>query len=99
MCQEAVRRLCSPSESGYVRKVARLLAQPLMRSPGGRFWVEARNACWSGFPLPALAGTGPAGMIIMGSNRVGVAPGQVLRRRNDPADSVLLTVLHEYVQE
>src|SRR5215208_1991318 len=29
MCQEAVRRLCSPSESGYVRKVARLLAQPL----------------------------------------------------------------------
>jgi hypothetical protein len=33
MCQEAVRRLCSPSESGYVRKVARLLAQPLRSGP------------------------------------------------------------------
>src|SRR5215203_1324086 len=30
MCQEAVRRLCHPSESCHVRKVARLLAQALM---------------------------------------------------------------------
>src|SRR5829696_10187365 len=30
MCQEAVRRLCNPSESCHVRKVARLLAQALM---------------------------------------------------------------------
>jgi hypothetical protein len=29
MCQEAVRRLCNPSESSHVRKVARLLARPL----------------------------------------------------------------------
>src|SRR5215211_6149931 len=29
MCQEAVRRLCNPSESCHVPKVARLLAQPL----------------------------------------------------------------------
>jgi hypothetical protein len=27
MCEEAVRRLCNPSESRHVRKVARLLAQ------------------------------------------------------------------------
>jgi len=27
MCQEAVRRLCNPSESWHMRKVARLLAQ------------------------------------------------------------------------
>jgi len=49
-----------------------LEAARLMRSPGGRFWIEARNACWSGFPPPAFAGTGPAGMTIMGRNRVGV---------------------------
>src|SRR5215213_7593159 len=29
MCQEAVRKLCNPSESCHVRKVARLLARPL----------------------------------------------------------------------
>jgi hypothetical protein len=29
MCQEAVRKLCNPSESCNVRKVARLLAQAL----------------------------------------------------------------------
>jgi hypothetical protein len=29
MCQEAVRRLCNPSASCHVRKVARLLARPL----------------------------------------------------------------------
>src|SRR5829696_3221677 len=29
MCQEAVRKLCNPSESSHVRKVARLLARPL----------------------------------------------------------------------
>jgi transposase len=31
MCQEAVRKLCNPSESCHVRKVARLLARPLRR--------------------------------------------------------------------
>jgi hypothetical protein len=31
MCQEAVRKLCNPSESCHVRKVARLLARPLSR--------------------------------------------------------------------
>ena len=36
MCQEAVRRLCNPSESCHVRKVARLLARPL--SPFHGFW-------------------------------------------------------------
>jgi hypothetical protein len=30
MCQEAVRKLCNPSESCHVRKVARLLARPLI---------------------------------------------------------------------
>jgi hypothetical protein len=29
MCQEAVRKLCNPSESSHVRKVVRLLARPL----------------------------------------------------------------------
>jgi hypothetical protein len=33
MCQEAVRKLCNPSESSHVRKVARLLARPLCRRP------------------------------------------------------------------
>src|SRR5215210_903456 len=33
MCQEAVRRLCNPSESCHVRKVARLLAQALSSLP------------------------------------------------------------------
>ena len=32
MCQEAVGRLCNPSERCHVRKVARLLARPLRRS-------------------------------------------------------------------
>src|SRR5215208_2740025 len=31
MCQEAVGRLCNPSESCHVRKVARLLAQSLIK--------------------------------------------------------------------
>ena len=33
MCQRAVRRLCNPCERCLVRKVARLLAQPLTRVP------------------------------------------------------------------
>src|SRR5215208_2317369 len=33
MCQEAVRKLCNPSESCHVRKVARLLARPLRQVP------------------------------------------------------------------
>ena len=33
MCQEAVRKLCNPSESCHVRKVARLLARPLSLKP------------------------------------------------------------------
>src|SRR5215207_3541423 len=35
MCQEAVRKLCNPSESCHVRKVARLLARPLRYG----FWI------------------------------------------------------------
>jgi hypothetical protein len=35
MCQEAVRKLCNPSESCHVRKVARLLARPLSRRRSG----------------------------------------------------------------
>src|SRR5215212_4952474 len=33
MCQRAVRRLCNPCERCLVRKVARLLAQPLSSVP------------------------------------------------------------------
>src|SRR5215208_4059190 len=33
MCQEAVRKLCNPSESSHVRKVVRLLARPLRMNP------------------------------------------------------------------
>ena len=40
MCQEAVRRLCNPSESCHVRKVARLLARPLR---GGAKRVSKRS--------------------------------------------------------
>src|SRR5215203_6745433 len=49
MCQEAVRRLCNPSESCHVRKVARLLARPL--SLAYRYHYRAflgdSCACWS----------------------------------------------------
>src|SRR5215203_4663882 len=38
MCQRAVRRLCNPCERCLVRKVARLLAQPLRRVCDSR-WV------------------------------------------------------------
>jgi hypothetical protein len=39
MCQEVVRKLCNPSESRHVRKVARLLARPLsLRFNQGEFW-------------------------------------------------------------
>src|SRR5215212_11087211 len=31
MCQEAIRRLCNPSERCHVRKVVRLLARPLSK--------------------------------------------------------------------
>ena len=34
MCQEGIRRLCNPSENCHVRKVARLLAQPLSLALG-----------------------------------------------------------------
>src|SRR5215212_7075300 len=39
MCQEAVRRLCNPSESRHVRKVARLLARPLSRGSLDGHWL------------------------------------------------------------
>jgi hypothetical protein len=35
MCQEVIRRLCNPSESSHVRKVARLLARPLTIGSSG----------------------------------------------------------------
>src|SRR5829696_5276862 len=39
MCQEAVRKLCNPSESSHVRKVARLLARPLSRGSLDGHWL------------------------------------------------------------
>jgi hypothetical protein len=44
MCQEAVRRLCNPSESCHVRKVARLLARPLSGKRAGFFLVDIDSA-------------------------------------------------------
>ena len=43
MCQRILRRLCNPSKSCYVRKVARLLARPLSNEYG--FWVRFVSIC------------------------------------------------------
>src|SRR5918993_4433556 len=52
MCQAVVRRLCNPSESCHVRKVARLLAQALIRE--GLSAICATAATVGGFPLLAV---------------------------------------------
>src|SRR5829696_1008675 len=52
MCQEAVRKLCNPSESSHVRKVARLLARPLRwpiapkQGEGSRSGTGLDSAWW-----------------------------------------------------
>jgi hypothetical protein len=46
MCQEAVRKLCNPSESSHVRKVARLLARPLKRYQVGSYHPHRLAFAW-----------------------------------------------------
>ena len=51
MCQEAVRKLCNPSESSHVRKVARLLAWPLTPLVWIEHWPEESTEGQESFEL------------------------------------------------
>jgi hypothetical protein len=63
-------------------------ATGILRNPGHRFRFEVRSTCHGGFPLPAFAGTGPAGMmVLLGVRRHRVALAQeVIRCATDPAN-------------
>src|SRR5215218_10000873 len=69
MCQEAVRRLCNPSESCHVRKVARLLARPLRRKNHS---APGRQAAFGRVAIGRVAtGAGALGALAVGAGALG----------------------------